>query len=61
LKKMLPVVATMVMAGLSKQNAAAPAQGSGAGNLLSSLFDQNRSGSVADEVAGLLGRFMGGR
>jgi hypothetical protein len=61
LKKMLPVVATMVMAGLSKQNAAAPAQGSGAGNLLSSLFDQNRSGSVTDEVAGLLGRFMGGR
>ena len=61
LKKMLPVVATMVMGGLSKQNAAAPAQGLGAGNLLSSLLDQNRSGSMADEVAGLLGRFMGGR
>ena len=39
----------------------APAQGLGAGNLLSSLLDQNRSGSMADEVAGLLGRFMGGR
>jgi hypothetical protein len=61
LKKMLPVVATMVMGGLSKQNAAVPAQGSEAGSLLSSLFDQNRSGSVVDEVAGLLGRFMGGR
>ena len=61
LKKMLPVVATMVMGGLSKQSAAAPAQGLGAGNLLSSLLDQNRSGSVADEVAGLLGRFLGGR
>ncbi len=61
LKKMLPVVATMVMGGLSKQNAAAPAQGLGTGNLLSSLLDQNRSGSMADEVAGLLGRFMGGR
>ena len=61
LKKMLPVVATMVMGGLSKQDAAAPAQGSGAGNLLSSLLDQNRSGSMADDVAGLLGRLMGGR
>jgi len=61
LKKMLPVVATMVMGGLSKQRATAPAQGLGTGNLLSSLFDQNRSGSMADEVAGLLGRFMGGR
>jgi len=61
LKKMLPVVATMVMAGLSKQKAAAPAQGMGAGDLLGSLLDQNRSGSMADEVAGLLGRFMGGR
>lgn len=61
LKKMLPVVATMVMAGLSKQNAALPAQGSGAGNFLGSLLDQSRGGSMADEVAGLLGRFMGGR
>lgn len=61
LKKMLPVVAAMVMGGLSKQNAAAPAQGLGAASLLSSLLDQNRSGSVADEVTGLLGRFFGGR
>jgi len=61
LKKMLPLVAKMVMGGLSKQRAAAPAQGLGTGNLLSSLLDQNRSGSMTDEVAGLLGRFMGGR
>ena len=61
LKKMLPVVATMVMGSLSKQNAVAPAQGSpgeGAG-LLGSLLDQNRNGSIADDVVGLLGRFLG--
>lgn len=62
LKQMLPLVATMVMGGLSKQNAA-PASGmaSGGASILSALFDQNRSGSVADEVVGLLGRFLGGR
>jgi hypothetical protein len=61
LKRMLPVVATMVMAGLSKQNAAAPAQAAaaGGGSLIGSLLDQNRSGSIADEVVGLLGRFLG--
>jgi len=64
LKKMLPVVATMVMGGLSKQNAAAPAQASsasaGAGNLLSSLLEQKPGGTVADEVTGLLNRFLRG-
>jgi hypothetical protein len=59
LKKMLPVVATMVMGGLSKKTAAAPAQQSEAGSILGSLLDQNRSGSVADEVMGFLGRFIG--
>jgi hypothetical protein len=62
LKQMLPVVATMVMGGLSKQTGAASAQGQPAGgSLLSSLLDQNRDGSVMDDVAGLLGRFLGGR
>jgi hypothetical protein len=62
LKKMLPLVATMVMGGLSKQNAAAPASGlAGGASILGALLDQNRSGSVADEVVGLLGRFLGGR
>ena len=63
LKGMLPVVATMVMGALSKKSANAPvgapaAAGSG---LLSSLLDQNRDGSVADDVVGMLGRFLGGR
>jgi hypothetical protein len=44
LKKMLPVVATLVLRGL-----------------LSSLLDQNRDGSVADDVIGMTGRFLGGR
>ena len=62
LKKMLPVVATMVMAGLSKQKTeVAVEQGPGAAGFLSSLLNQNRSGSVADEVFGLLGRSLGSR
>lgn len=62
IKQMLPVVATMVMGGLSKQTAAAAAQGQPAeSGLLSSLLDQNRDGSVLDDVAGMLGRFLGGR
>jgi hypothetical protein len=63
LKKMLPVVATMVMGGLSKQAASVspnPSQET-AGGFLSSLLDQNRDGSVADDVVGILGRFLGGR
>lgn len=63
LKKMLPMVATMVMGSLSKQNATAPAHGSeaGGGSLLSSLFDQSGGGTMADGAVGLLGRFLGGR
>lgn len=65
LKQMLPVVATMVMGGLSKTHASAsaPAEentGGGAAGLLGSLLDQNHDGSVVDDVAGMLGRFLGG-
>lgn len=60
MKQMLPIVATMVMAGLSKQNTAGAGSESG-GGFLTSLLDQNRSGGIADDVAGLLGRFLGGR
>lgn len=63
LKQMLPVVATMVMGGLSKSAAAGASEGQmpdGRG-LLGSLLDQDRDGSVADDIAGLLGRFLGGR
>ncbi|MCC6859124.1 MAG: DUF937 domain-containing protein [Bryobacterales bacterium] len=58
LKKMLPVVATMVMGGLSRQASSAP---EGGGGLLASLLDQNRSGSAADDIVGFLGNFLGRR
>lgn len=63
LKKLLPVAATMVMGSLSKQAASAPSgsQETGVGGFLSSLLDRDRDGSVADDVAGMLGRFLGGR
>ena len=60
MKQMLPIVATMVMGSLSKQNAMAAGSESG-GSFLTSLLDQNRSGGIADDVAGLLGRFLSGR
>jgi hypothetical protein len=59
MKQMLPIVATMVMGSLSRNTAAAGPES--AGGFLSSLLDQNRSGGVGDEIAGLLGRFLGGR
>jgi hypothetical protein len=67
LKKMLPVVATMVMGALSKQRAE-PAgglaemlgggQSSGPTNLLTSFLeadgDGDGDGSIADDVTGML-------
>ena len=63
LKQMLPMVATLVMGSLSKRAASVPSGASetAAVGLLSSLLDQNRDGSMADDVMGILGRFMGGR
>jgi hypothetical protein len=62
---MLPIVATMVMGGLAKQNAGAQSMGAGAsagaGGGLMSMLDQNNDGSVADDVMGMLGKFLGGR
>lgn len=60
MKQMLPIVATMVMGSLSKQNAVSAGSDSG-GGFLTSLLDQNRSGGIADDVAGMLGRFLAGR
>ena len=63
LKKMLPVVATMVMGGLSKQsNTSGGAlagllgggkQQSGGQNLLTSFLDADGDGSVADDLLGM--------
>lgn len=65
LKKMLPVVATMVMGGLSKQsNSGGGAlagllgggsnQQSGGQSLLTSFLDSDGDGSVADDLLGML-------
>ncbi len=65
LKRMLPVVASLVMGALSKQGSAfsaAPQQPTtGEGDLmgmLSSFLDSNRDGSVADDVLGIVGKML---
>lgn len=62
LKQMLPVVATMAMGALSRNSRenlvsqAAPAEGIlGA---LGGLLDTNKDGSIADDVMGMMGRFL---
>jgi len=65
LKQALPLVATLVMGAMAKGTSAgaAVAPGAGAGGLLSMLtplLDQNRDGSVVDDVMGMLGK-LGGR
>lgn len=58
LKQMLPVVATMVMGSLSKQQTAQP---EGLLGMLTPMLDANRDGSIADDVIGMLGNFMRNR
>jgi hypothetical protein len=71
LKSMLPVVATLVMGSLARQASGAGAQastmgmapGSGGGLMgsLESMLDQNKDGSMVDDVMGMMGKFLGGR
>ncbi len=69
LKQMLPVVAAMVMGSMAKRGSAAPsATGLGTGmpggdliGMLTPMLDADRDGSIMDDVAGMLGKFMGGR
>ena len=72
LKQMLPVLAAMVMGGLTKQRMgggtglpmgtqAGAAGGGGLLDALTPMLDANRDGSIADDVIGMLGKFMGGR
>lgn len=65
LKQMLPIVAAMVMGGLSKQSKTAGlptndprAAGSGIGAMLGPLLDRNRDGSMVDDVTGMIGGFL---
>jgi hypothetical protein len=62
LKQMLPLVAAMVMGALSRQSqSAAPGQGAGLLSMLTPMLDQNRDGSVADDLLGMAGKLFGGR
>lgn len=62
LKQMLPMVAALMMGGLSQRNAqggsplGAQAGGGGLMGMLGGLLDQNKDGSVLDDITGLLGR-----
>jgi hypothetical protein len=60
LKKMLPVVASLVMGSMSKQATAggtSSADGSD-GGLLGQLLDRDGDGSVMDDIMGMAGRFL---
>jgi hypothetical protein len=72
LKQMLPVVASLAMAALSRQTSSspassmgqsgvsAPASGGGAGilGMLTPLLDRNRDGSVVDDLLGSASKFF---
>lgn len=56
MKKMLPIVASLVMASLSKNilgGGSAPASRSRSGGLLTSLLDGDNDGSIIDDVLGM--------
>ena len=66
MKRMLPLVATLVMGAMSRQATAGGASSltnaAGAGGLLDLLggaLDQNRDGSMLDDLGGMLGRTFG--
>lgn len=63
LKRLLPLAATMVMGALARQRAAAPAPGAAASSggltdMLGSMLDRDRDGSVIDDVASMVGKFL---
>lgn len=65
LKKMLPIVATMLMGGLSKKTSdigmprnMSAGESSGLGGMLGSLLDADRDGSVVDDLLGMARRFF---
>ena len=65
LKKMLPLAATLMMGALSKQSPTASSAAAGLGrsgggiaDMLTPLLDQDRDGSIMDDVTSMIGRFM---
>jgi hypothetical protein len=71
LKKLLPIAASLVMASLAKQQggsargshpgASASAGAGGLLGMLAPLVDQNRDGSMFDDLLGHAGKLFGGR
>ena len=66
MKRMLPLVATLVMSAMSRQAAASGpsslTSAAGAGGLLGMLggaLDQNGDGSLLDDIGGIIGRTFG--
>jgi hypothetical protein len=66
MKRLLPLAATLMMGAFARQTtgssasgAAAAGSGSDIPSMLTSLLDADRDGSVADDVAGLVGRVLG--
>jgi hypothetical protein len=63
MKRMLPLVAALVMGAMSRQTGSGGAVSStGAGGLLEMLggaLDQNRDGSMLDDLGGIIGRTFG--
>lgn len=66
MKRMLPLVATLVMGAMARRGAAtgtaSMADAGGANGLLQMLsgaLDQNRDGSALDDIAGMIGKRLG--
>ena len=65
LKRMLPLAASLMMGAFSKQSghassmpAALGGSGGGIGAMLTPFLDQNRDGSIIDDVTSMIGGFM---
>jgi hypothetical protein len=64
LKKLLPIAATLVMGSLAKQQLGQPNNRAAAGgtdlfSMLTPMLDQNRDGSVVDDVLKGVGKILG--
>ena len=61
MKRMLPLAATMLMGALARRSGNATTaglRGGGLASMLGPLLDGNRDGSIAGDVAGIVGRFF---
>jgi hypothetical protein len=67
LKQMLPMAAALLMGSMARQSNQVPSAAAAGGpgsmdfmSMLTPLLDQNRDGSLMDDVTGMVGRFFGG-